>query len=66
MFVGDEVPLDVSVTAVQTRLVNLIRGGLLGGASQEAYSDGITGLARVGPTWAGATSRSCVPVATTR
>ena len=49
MFVGDEVPLDVSFTAAQTRLVNLIRGGLLGGASQEAYSDGITGLARVGP-----------------
>ena len=49
MFVGDEVPLDVSFTAAQARLVNLIRGGLLGGASQEAYSDGITGLARVGP-----------------
>ena len=48
MCVGDEVPLDVSFTAAQTRLVDLIRGGLLGGASQEAYSDGIT-LARVGP-----------------
>ena len=50
MFVGDEVPLDVSFTAAQTRLVKLIRDGLLGRASQEAYSDGMTGLARVGPT----------------
>ena len=49
VFVGDEVSLDVSLTAAQARLASLIRGGLLGAASAQAYSDGITGLARAGP-----------------
>ena len=49
MFVSDEVSLEVSFTAAQAGMADLICGGLLGSASQEAYSDGITGLARVGP-----------------
>jgi hypothetical protein len=49
MFVGDEVLLDVSFTAARARLANLIRGGLLLSASEDAYGQGITGLVRVGP-----------------
>jgi hypothetical protein len=49
MFVGDEVLLDVSFTAARARLVNLIRGGGLLSASEDAYGQGITGLVRVGP-----------------
>jgi hypothetical protein len=49
VFVGGEVSLDVSFTAAQARLANLIGGGLLVSASAQAYSDGITGLAGVGP-----------------
>jgi hypothetical protein len=49
MFVGDEVRLDVSFAAARARLAGVIRGGLLGRASEHAYSGGITGLARVGP-----------------
>jgi hypothetical protein len=49
MFVGDEVLLDVSFTAARARLANLIRDGLLLSASQDAYGQGITGLAQVGP-----------------
>ena len=44
MFVGDEVLLDVSFTAARARLVNLLRGGLLLSASEDAYGQGITGL----------------------
>jgi hypothetical protein len=47
MFVSDEAPLDVSFTAAQARLRHLIRGGVLGRASAQAYSDGFTGLARL-------------------
>ena len=49
VFVGDEVSLDVSFAAAQARLASVIRGGLLGRASEQAYGDGMTGLARVGP-----------------
>jgi hypothetical protein len=49
VFVGDEVSLDVSFAAAQARLASLIRGGLLGAASAQAYRDGITGLAPPGP-----------------
>jgi hypothetical protein len=49
VFVSGEVSLDVSFTAAQARLANLTGGGLLGSASAQAYSDGITGLAGVGP-----------------
>jgi hypothetical protein len=49
VFVSGEVSLDVSFTVAQARLVSLIGGGLLVCASAQAYSDGITGLAGVGP-----------------
>jgi hypothetical protein len=49
VFVSGEVSLDVSFTAAQARLANLIGGGLLVSASAQAYSDGITGLAGVDP-----------------
>jgi len=49
VFVSGEVSLDVSFTAAQARLANLIGGGVLVSASAQAYSDGITGLAAVGP-----------------
>jgi len=49
VFVGGEVSLDVGFIAAQARLANLIGGGLLISASAQAYSDGITGLAGVGP-----------------
>ena len=49
MFVGDEVRLEVGFAAARTRLANLIHGNPLKDASQEAYSEAITGLERVGP-----------------
>ena len=49
VFVGHEVLLDVSFPAAQASLARLILGSLLGSASAQAYSDGITGLARFGP-----------------
>ncbi len=49
MFVGDEVLLEVSFVAARARLANLTRGSSLLSASREAYGEGITGLARVGP-----------------
>jgi hypothetical protein len=49
MFVADEVLLELSFPAAVARLANVTRGGLLAGVSQGAYSDGFTGLARVGP-----------------
>jgi hypothetical protein len=53
VFISDEVLLDVSFAAAQARLANLARGGSLLSASQAAYGDGITGLARVGPLGSG-------------
>jgi hypothetical protein len=47
MFVSDEASLDVSLAAAQARLAHLVRGGVLGSASAQAYRDGITGLARL-------------------
>jgi hypothetical protein len=44
MFVGDEVLLDVSFAVARARLVSLMRGGLLRGASEDAYGFGIAGL----------------------
>ena len=49
VFVSGEASLDVSFTAAQVRLATLIGGGLLVSASAQAYSDGITALAAVGP-----------------
>lgn len=49
VFVSGEVSLDVSFTVAQARLATLIGGGLLVSASVQAYSDGTTGLAGVGP-----------------
>ncbi len=48
VFAGDEVSLDVSFAAARARLASLAQGGLLGGASAQAYSDGFAGLARAG------------------
>jgi len=53
VFISNEVLLDVSFAAAQARLANLARGGSLLSASQVAYDDGITGLARVGPLGSG-------------
>ena len=47
VFVSEEASLDVSFPVAQARLTGLIRGGLLGSASAQAYRDGITGLARL-------------------
>ena len=49
VFVGSEVQLDISFDVARARLVSLIRGGNLLTASQDAYGDGVAGLARVGP-----------------
>jgi hypothetical protein len=48
MFAGEEMLLDVSFNAAQARLANLARGGTLLEASQDAYGEGITGVARIG------------------
>jgi hypothetical protein len=53
VFVSDEVLLDVSFVAAQARLANVTRGGWLLSASQAAFDDGITGVARVGPLGSG-------------
>jgi hypothetical protein len=42
-------PLNVSFDVARTRLADLVRGGNLLTASQDAYGGGIAGLARVGP-----------------
>ena len=49
MFVGDEMVLAVGLDAAKASLAKLARSGLLAGASQDAYDEGITGLVRVGP-----------------
>jgi hypothetical protein len=49
VFVGGEVLLDVSFDVARARLVSLIRSGNLLTPSQDAYGDGVAGLARVGP-----------------
>ena len=47
MFVAAEVLLDLSFPAAAARLADLARGGPLTRASEGAYGDGLTGLARV-------------------
>lgn len=49
MFIGAEIRLEAGISAAQARLTNLIRGGLLQRASEDAYGEWVTGLARVGP-----------------
>lgn len=49
VFVDGEVLLDVSFDVARARLASLIRGGNLLTPSQDAYGDGVAGLARVGP-----------------
>jgi hypothetical protein len=49
VFLGAEIRLDVGFSAAQARMANLARGGLLRRASDEAYHDLGSGLARVGP-----------------
>jgi hypothetical protein len=47
VFVSDEASLNVSFTTAQDRLTYLVYGGELGSASAHAYSNWITGLARL-------------------
>jgi hypothetical protein len=49
MFIGAEMRLDVGFYAAQARLGYLARGGLLRRASQDAYGEWETGLARLSP-----------------
>jgi hypothetical protein len=48
MFVGHEVPLEVSFALARERLVRLTEGSALISASEDAYGRGTSGLARVG------------------
>lgn len=47
MFVSDEASLDVGFAAAEAGLTHLVRGGVLGSASAQAYRGGISGLARL-------------------
>jgi hypothetical protein len=49
VFVREELRLDVSFAAARDGLERLTSGGWLLNASEAAYGDGFTGLARVGP-----------------
>jgi hypothetical protein len=49
MFIGAEVRLGLGFSAAQARLASLASGGLLRRASDDAYRDLGSGLARVGP-----------------
>jgi hypothetical protein len=49
MFIAAEVQLDLGFDAVQARLVNLVRGGLLRRASGGAYDEWQACLAQIGP-----------------
>ena len=49
MFLGAEIRLDVGFSAAQARMANLARGGLVRRASDDAFDELGTGLARVGP-----------------
>jgi len=48
MFVGDEVPLDVSFSVARERLAKLAAGGALLGPSEDAYGRETADLTRVG------------------
>jgi hypothetical protein len=49
VFVSGNVSLDAGIVAARSRLAGVIRNGLMGRASAQAYISEITGLARVGP-----------------
>ena len=49
MFVGHQVILNVGFGAARARLANLVHDDLLVIASQDAYGEAVSGLARVGP-----------------
>jgi hypothetical protein len=49
MFVWHEVPLALGYPAAKEKFTLLVHGGWLDGVSQDAYSEGISGLLRVGP-----------------
>ncbi len=49
MFIGAEVQLELGFDAVQARLANLVRGGLLPRVSGGAYDDWQACLAQIGP-----------------
>ena len=48
MFIAQDVMLDVAFAAARARLVNLVTGNTLTGASQAAYEDGLASQIRVG------------------
>ena len=52
MFLSDQRVLPVSMGAARARLADLVHGGWLRGASEDAYHGGIDQLLRVGP-WGG-------------
>lgn len=49
MFVWQEVPLTVGFPAARKKFTLLMHGGWLDSVSQDAYSEGLSGLVRVGP-----------------
>lgn len=49
MFVWHEQPLALDFPTAKEKFELLVHGGWLDGVSQEAYSEGISGLLRVGP-----------------
>jgi hypothetical protein len=49
MFVAAETALDVGFAAARARLANLARGSYLSQASDDAYGEWTTGVARIGP-----------------
>jgi hypothetical protein len=49
VFVGDQLPLEMSFGAARAVFARLPRSGLLLAASEDAYGQGITGLAGAGP-----------------
>lgn len=61
MFIGAEVQLDLGFDAVQARLANLVRGGLLRRASDGAYDEWQACLAQIWP-WVTALGTGLVQV----
>jgi hypothetical protein len=49
MFVGDEITLGAAYPDARAGLLRLTHGGWLSDASGDAYTEGLVGLARVGP-----------------
>ena len=54
MFVWHEVPLAIDFPAAKEKFTLLVHGGWLDSVSQDAYSEGLSGLLRVGPFGGGA------------